>query len=78
MQLAREKGPLMYRGAEIHIYADYSAEVARKRAAFTPSSPRFQPPLPAKLRVVVDGTRHEFNSPAEAAAFLERRQPAAN
>ncbi|KAF3856834.1 hypothetical protein F7725_017557 [Dissostichus mawsoni] len=36
MQLAWEKGPLMYRGAEIHIYADYSAEVARKRAAFTP------------------------------------------
>ncbi|KAF3840336.1 hypothetical protein F7725_019053 [Dissostichus mawsoni] len=36
IKLAREKGPLMYRGAEIHIYADYSAEVATKRAAFTP------------------------------------------
>ncbi|KAL3045290.1 hypothetical protein OYC64_013535 [Pagothenia borchgrevinki] len=85
MQLAREKGPLMYRGAEIHIYADYSAEVARKRAAFTPikSSLRnaglaYSLLFPAKLRVVVDGTRHDFNSPAEVAAFLKRREPAAN
>ncbi|KAK1894097.1 LINE-1 retrotransposable element ORF1 protein [Dissostichus eleginoides] len=85
MQLAREKGPLMYRGAEINIYADYSAEVARKRDAFTPIKSSLRNPglafsllFPAKLWVVVDGTRHEFNSPAEAAAFLKRRQPAAN
>ena len=36
MQLAREKGLLLYRGSEIHIYADYSTEVARKRATFSP------------------------------------------
>ncbi|KAI4827142.1 hypothetical protein KUCAC02_030562 [Chaenocephalus aceratus] len=85
MQLAREKGPLMYRGAAIHIYAEYSAEVARQRAAFTPikSSLRnaglaYSLLFPAKLRVVVDGTRHTFNSPAEVSAFLKRRQPAEN
>lgn len=36
MQLAREKGPLLYRCSEIHIYPDYSAEVGRKTAAFAP------------------------------------------
>ena len=36
MQLARERGSLDYKGLEIHIYADYSAEVARRRAMFTP------------------------------------------
>uniref|UniRef100_A0A8D0AZL0 L1 transposable element RRM domain-containing protein n=1 Tax=Sander lucioperca TaxID=283035 RepID=A0A8D0AZL0_SANLU len=78
MQLAREKSPLSYRGSEIHIYADYSAEVAKKRSAFTPvkvqlraAGYRFSLLFPAKLRVIVDGTRHEFNSPTEAATFLE-------
>lgn len=82
MQLAREKGPLSYRGSEIHIYPDYSAEVARKRAAFAPIKTRlraagyqFSLRFPAKLRVVTDGSRHEFNTPAEAAAFLEDRRP---
>ncbi|KAF3833362.1 hypothetical protein F7725_027027 [Dissostichus mawsoni] len=31
MQLAQEKGPLMYRGAEIHIYADYNLYKERLR-----------------------------------------------
>lgn len=82
MQLAREKGPLSYRGSEIHIYADYSADVARKRAAFAPVKIRlrtagyqFSLRFPAKLRVVADGSRHEFNTPAEVAAFLEDRRP---
>lgn len=82
MQLARKKGVLSYRGSEIHVYADYSAEVARKRAIFTPVKAQlrnaeycFSLLFPAKLQVIVDGTRHEFNTPAEAAAFLENRQP---
>ena len=82
MQLAREKGPLSYRGSEIHIYPDYSAEVAKKRAAFAPvkaqlraAGHQFSLRFPAKLRVFADGSRHEFSTPAEVAAFLADRQP---
>lgn len=82
MQLAREKGRLSYKGSEIRIYADYSAEVARRRAVFTPIKARlreagfqFSLLFPAKLRVVDGGTRQEFNTPAEATAFLESRKP---
>lgn len=81
MQLAREKGRLSYKGAEIHIYADYSAEVSRRRAAFTPVKAQlrragysFSLRFPAKLRVIADGSKYEFNSPAEATAFLEGRR----
>ncbi|KAJ8002296.1 hypothetical protein DPEC_G00178410 [Dallia pectoralis] len=34
LKLARESGPLSFRGSEVHIYPDYSAEVSRKRAAY--------------------------------------------
>lgn len=41
LRLAREKGRLVYRGTEIHIFPDYSPEVSRKRAAFSEvKSPR--------------------------------------
>lgn len=82
MQLARERGSLDYKGSEVHIFGDYSAEVARKRAAFTPikaqlkkAGLRFSLLFPAKLRVNINGAKHEFNTPVEAAAFLEARQP---
>ena len=59
MQLAREKGSLTYRGTEIHVYADYSTEVCRKRAAFTSIKAKlrragyqFSLWFPAKLRVI--------------------------
>lgn len=78
MQLARERGSLDYKGSEIHIYADYSAEVARRRATFAPIKAqlkkdglRFSLLFPAKLRVTVNGNKHEFNTPSEVAAFLE-------
>ncbi|TNN58856.1 hypothetical protein EYF80_030929 [Liparis tanakae] len=81
MQLALEKCPLSYRGSEIHIYADYSAEVAKKRATVSPvksalrkAGYQFSLIFPAKLRVIVDGTRHEFNTSGEAASFLENIQ----
>lgn len=32
--------------------------------------------FPAKLRVITDGSRYEFNTPAEGAAFFKDRQPA--
>ena len=80
MQLARERGSLDCKGSEIHIYADYSAEVARKRATFAPIKAqlkkeglRFSLLFPAKLRVTVNGNKHEFNTPSEVAAFLESR-----
>ena len=81
MQLPRERGSLDYKGSEIHIYADYSAEVARKRAMFTPIKAqlkedglRFSLLFPAKLRVIVNGNKHEFNTSPEVAAFLESRR----
>jgi len=81
MQLAREKGPLSHRGSEIHIYGDYSAEVAQMRATFSPvksalrkAGYQFSLIFPTKLRVIADGTRHEFNTPSEAAASLENIQ----
>lgn len=80
MQLASEKGSLAYRGKEIHIYADYSAEVSKRRVAFTPikaglrkAGYEFSLSFPVKLRVIAAGSRYEINTPAEAAAFLEDR-----
>lgn len=78
MELARDKGSLDYNGSEVHIFADYSAEVAKKRAAFAPIKTRlrndglhFNVLFPAKLRVNVNGATHDFSSPEEAAAFLD-------
>ncbi|KAJ8004198.1 hypothetical protein DPEC_G00156300 [Dallia pectoralis] len=34
LKLVRESGPLSFRGSEVQIYPDYSAEVSRKRAAY--------------------------------------------
>ena len=35
MKLAREAGSLSFRGSEIHIYPEYSAEVSKKRATYS-------------------------------------------
>ena len=78
MQLAPERCSLDYKGSEICIYADYSAEVARRRATFAPIKAqlkkdglRFSLLFPAKLQVTVNANKHEFNTPSEVSAFLE-------
>jgi len=82
MQLAREKGPLLYRGLEIHIYADYGAEVARKRAALAPVKTRlrtagyqFSLRFPTKLCVITDGSRHKFNTRLKSLLFWRTDGP---
>ena len=82
MQLAREKGSFNYSGSEIHIYANYSAEVTKKRATFAPVKAQLKENgisynlfFPAKLQVIINGNKHEFNTPSEAVAFLEANRP---
>lgn len=77
LKLAREAGSLSFRGSEIHIYPDYSAEVSKKRAAFyTVKSQlrnagfRYQMFFPAKLQVAdKNGQKLLFSSPVSA--FLQ-------
>lgn len=82
LRLSREKGQLLFRGAKVHFYPDFSAELAKKRATFIPvkgklreAGMEFALLHPARLRVVHNGTKHFFDSPQEVITFLQQRIP---
>ncbi|KAL7842071.1 hypothetical protein SRHO_G00237600 [Serrasalmus rhombeus] len=77
-QLAQEKGQLQFQGNQIHIYPGFSAEVARRRAAFTVIKPQLRKAgmeygllFPAHLRINHKGVKHVFESPQQVTAFLQ-------
>ena len=86
LKLAREAASLSFRGSEIHIYPDYSAEVSRRRSAYSAVKLQlrnagfaYRMLFPAKLQVTDrDGQRHTFTSPREVSSFLQNNQPAAS
>ncbi|KAL6461401.1 hypothetical protein MHYP_G00295450 [Metynnis hypsauchen] len=67
-QLAREKGQLQFQGNGIHIYPDFSADVARRRAAFTAIKPHLREAgveygllFPARLESTLTGSSTSLN-----------------
>lgn len=84
LKLAREStGPLSFRGSEIHIFPDYSAEVSKKRAAYYTVKSQLRDAgfgyrmfFPAKLQVTdKNGQKLTFSSPEEVSAFLLNNRP---
>ncbi|KAL1269689.1 hypothetical protein QQF64_031978 [Cirrhinus molitorella] len=84
LRLARERGQLLYKGSRIHFYPDVSAEVAKRRAAFNPIKAQLKDAgielgllFPARLRITHSGMRHFFDSPQQAAEFIQGVLPPA-
>lgn len=83
LKLARETGPLSFRGSEVHIYPDYSAEVSKKRTAYYTVKSQLRNAglayrmfFPAKLQVTdKNGQKVTFASPEEVSAFLQNNRP---
>lgn len=72
-------GQLTYKGNKISIYPDYSADLARRHAAFTPAKKllhqaglKFSLLHPTTLRFTFNGARQEFKSPQDACSFISR------
>lgn len=78
LQLARESNRLIYRGAEVHIFPDYSPEVSRKRAAFADVKSQLRGAgypyrmfFPARLQIMdKSGQKTTFTTPEEVQSFL--------
>ena len=77
LQVSRNKGELKFRGARVHIFPDMSAELSRRRAAFTPVKAKLREAgityglyHPAELH---DGVSHSFKAPADVETFLAKR-----
>ena len=79
LKLAREAGSLSFRGSEIHFYPDYSAEVSKKRAAYSQlrnAGFGYRMFFPAKLQVTdKNGQKSLFSSPEAVSAFLQNNRP---
>lgn len=83
LKLAREMSTVSFRGSEIHIFPDFSAEVSRKRAAYVPVKSQLKKAgfnyrmlFPAKLQVTDrDGQKRVFMSPGEAKSFADGLGP---
>lgn len=77
LRLAREKETLNYNGKRIHIFPDFSAEVNKRRAAFSECKQklhaahvRFGLRYPATLHFSHGQTPFKFTNPAEALAYI--------
>ena len=81
---SREREQLVYNGKRIHIFPDYSAALARRRAEFKDAKAQLRQAgvkfgllHPAKLRITFQGATHTFDSPDVALLFLHTTiQPA--
>lgn len=79
LRRARESGPLKYNGAPVAIFPDYTASVAKARAAFNEvrgllrgrQGVRFGILFPARLRISFKGDDKEFQDPATAMAYVK-------
>ena len=76
LQLAREKGPLTFRGHAVHIFPDFTAEVAKRRASFTNIKQKLRAAdikygllFPARLQISFNGGKYSFATAEEAVSF---------
>ncbi|KAF0036629.1 hypothetical protein F2P81_011941 [Scophthalmus maximus] len=77
---AKEHRNMTYRGHNIKFYEDFSAAVAKRRAAFNQVKSllfkkgiRFGMIYPARLRVTFNGMTHIFDCPEQAELFYDER-----
>ena len=81
LQKAREKGEIYYRGSRISLYPDFSPELSKRRAEFTPvkrnllkSNITYALLYPARLRIMTPSGPQLFNSPRKAVQWLEENR----
>jgi hypothetical protein len=74
---SRERGQLNYNGKRIHIFTDYSADLARRQTAYKDAKAhlhkagvRFGLIHPAKLRITFQGANYTFEDPQSAITFV--------
>ena len=77
LRLAREKGELKFKGGRIHVYADYSAALLKKRRLYDPIKKQCQERAlqysllyPCRFRIMHNGKPTFFSCPEEAESFL--------
>lgn len=75
-RFAREKGRLEFRGKQVFIFPDYSADLNRRRAAFNEvkkmlreKGVRYRLFYPARLQISFNGSTKVFDSPKDAKDF---------
>lgn len=81
LRKARERAPLNYNGNQITIFPDYTASVAKARAAFGDvrralrgrQGVRYGLLFPARLRISYDGEEKEFRNASEAMDYVKRK-----
>lgn len=78
LRLSRDNAPLHYMGKQVHIFPDYTAEVASKRRAFgsvlkalKEAGVSYSLRFPAKLRVKYKDSISIFDSPEEARKYAD-------
>lgn len=80
LRRARSQGPLSFNGEPITIFPDYTATVAKARAAFTEvrkllrdqEGVRYGILFPARLRITFRGDDREFTDPDKAMAYVKK------
>ena len=85
LRRAREGGPLRYKGDPVAIFPDYTAGVAKARAAFNNvrsllrgrQEIRYGIIFPARLRISYNGDNKEFLDPEKAMAYVKTIIPSA-
>lgn len=80
LRAAREKGQIMWQGARIMFFPDYSKQTMERRASFKQvktdlrnGGVEYMLRFPATLEIKHNGARHRFISPEEASEFVKRK-----
>lgn len=82
LRAAREKGQILWRGAKIMFFPDYSRRTMDRRMSFKQiklelreKGVEYSLLFPATLEIKRNGARHRFSSPEEAAKFIKNMFP---
>ncbi len=77
LQLAREKGQLIFRRHPMHIYPDFTPEIAKRRASYSNIKAKLQATciqygllFPTRLQVSFNGGKHIFTTPGDVEKFF--------
>lgn len=80
LRAAREKGQIMWQGARIMFFPDYSKQIMERRASFKQVKTdlknrgvEYMLRFPATLEIKFNGARHRFTSAGEASEFVKRK-----
>lgn len=80
LRAARAKGEIVWQGARIMFFPDYSKQTMERRAAFKQvkadlkeKGVEYMLRFPATLEIKHNGARHRFFSPGEASDFIKKK-----